>query len=86
MKPTPHLKSTVAHVKWILCGMLLAGGLGIGLTSQVARGQGNPNPGVIPSQARAYGLSYGEAPGGRPVPTPRPRPTPFPRLGTGPTS
>jgi hypothetical protein len=30
------------------------------LTSQVARGSRNPNPGVIPPQARAYGLTYGE--------------------------
>jgi hypothetical protein len=49
------------------------------LTSQVVNGQGNPNAGAISSQARVYGLSYGEAPGGRPLPTPRPRPTPFPR-------
>src|SRR5438445_10750474 len=60
MKPTSHLKSAVTHMKWILCGILLAVGLGIGLTSQVAMGQGNPNPGVIPSHARAYGLSYAE--------------------------
>ena len=61
MKPTSHLKSAVTHVKWILCGMLLAVGLGISLTSQIAaRNQGNPNPGVIPPHARAYGLSYGE--------------------------
>src|SRR5437660_12901041 len=60
MKITSHLKSGLAHLKWILCGMLLAGGLVIGLTSQVARGSGNPNPGVIPPQARAHGLSYGE--------------------------
>lgn len=60
MKPTSHVKSAVTHVKWILCGMLLAVSLAIGLTSQVASGQGNPNPGVIPSEARAYGLSYGE--------------------------
>jgi len=30
------------------------------LTSQVARGAGNPNPGVIPPHARAHGRSYGE--------------------------
>ena len=30
------------------------------LRSQVASGQRNPNPGVIPPQARAYGLSYAE--------------------------
>ena len=60
MKPTSHLKSAVTHVKWILCGILLAVGLGIGLTSQEARGSGNPNPGVIPPHARAYGLSYSE--------------------------
>jgi len=60
MKPTSHLKSAVTHMKWILCSMLLAVGLGMGLTSQVARGQGNPNPGVIPPHARAYGLSYAE--------------------------
>ena len=86
MKQLIHLKSAVTHVKWILCGMLLAGGLGIGLTSQEARGQRNPNPGVISPQARAYGLSYGETPGGRPAPTPRPRPTPFPRPVIGLTS
>ena len=64
MKPTSHLKSAVTRVKWswlsILCRLLLAGGLVIGPTNQVARGQGNPNPGVIPPHARAYGLSYGE--------------------------
>src|SRR5213075_2284471 len=49
MKPTSHLKSAVTHVKWNLCGMLLAGGLGLGLTSQIASGTGNPNPGVIPT-------------------------------------
>ena len=30
------------------------------LTSEVAMGHGNPNPGVIPPHARAHGLSYGE--------------------------
>jgi len=60
MKPTSHLKSAVTHVKWNLCGMLLAGGLGLGLTSQIASGTGNPNPGVIPPHARAHGLSYAE--------------------------
>jgi hypothetical protein len=40
--------------------MLLAGGLVIGVTSQVAMGRGNPNPGVIPPHARPHGLSYGE--------------------------
>ena len=60
MKPTSHLKSAVTHMKWILCSMLLAVGLVIGPTSQVAMGQGNRNPGVIPPHARAYGLSYAE--------------------------
>jgi hypothetical protein len=60
MKQLTHLKSAVTHVKWILCGMLLAGGLGFGLTNQVVRGSGNPNPGVIPSHTRGYGLSYAE--------------------------
>src|SRR4029077_10068164 len=60
MKTTALLKSAVTHVKWILCGMLLAGGLVIGPTSQVASGAGNPNPGVIPPHAQAYGLSYAE--------------------------
>jgi hypothetical protein len=40
MKPTSHLKSAVTHMKWILCSMLLAVGLGIGLTSQVASAPG----------------------------------------------
>src|SRR6266446_8274171 len=64
MKQLIHLKSAVARVKrpWlpILCGTLLAGTLVIGPTSQVARGQRNPNPGVIPPHAQGYGLSYGE--------------------------
>ena len=61
MKATSHLRSAVTHVKLTLCGMLLAGGLVIGLTSsQIAGGQVNPNPGVIPPQARPYGLTYGE--------------------------
>jgi len=60
MKTTALFKSAVTHVKWILCGMLLAGGLVIGPTSQVASGAGNPNPGVIPPHAQAYGLSYAE--------------------------
>src|SRR5213082_787661 len=60
MKQLAHLKSPVTHVRWILCGMLLAGGLVIGPTSQIARGDGNPNPGVVPPHARAYGLSYAE--------------------------
>jgi len=60
MKTTSHLKSAVTHMKWILCGMLLAGGLVIGPTSRVAVGQGNPNPGVIPPHARVHGLSYAE--------------------------
>src|SRR5438067_1550707 len=60
MKPASHLNSAVTHVKWILCGMLLAAALGIGLTGQVARASGNPNPGVIPPHARAYRLSYAE--------------------------
>jgi len=47
-------------MKWILCGMLPAGGLGIGLMGQVAKGQRNLNPGVIPPHARPYGLTYGE--------------------------
>ena len=79
MKTTSHLKAAVTGVIWILCSTLLAGGLGVGLTSQIVRGQGNPNLGVMLSQTRADGLSYGEMPGGRPIPTPRPRPTPFPR-------
>src|SRR5215831_9151207 len=57
MKPTSHLKSVVTQVT---CGLVLAASLAIGLTSQIASGQGNPNPGVIPPQARPYGLSYGE--------------------------
>lgn len=60
MKITSDLKSAVNHGKWILCGILLAGGLGIGLTSQIARGDRNPNPGVTPPHARAYGSSYAE--------------------------
>ena len=60
MKPTSHLNSAVTHVKLTLCGMLLAGGLVIGLTSQAAMVERNPNPGVIPPHARPYGLSYGE--------------------------
>jgi hypothetical protein len=61
MKATSHLKSAVTRGKLTLCGMLLAGGLGIGLTSQIAASnQGNSNPGVIPPHARAYGLSYAE--------------------------
>jgi hypothetical protein len=60
MKQSTHVKSGVTNVKWIFCGMLLAIGLGSGPTSQVAKGQGNPNPGVIPPHARAYGLSYAE--------------------------
>jgi hypothetical protein len=65
MEQLIHLKSAVTRIErsWlsILCGMLLAIGLGLGLTSQVAaRNEGNPNPGVIPPQARAYGLSYAE--------------------------
>src|SRR5439155_12859637 len=60
MKQLTHLKSPVTHVRWILCGILLAGGLVIGPTSQIASGHANPNPGVIPPHARAYGLSYAE--------------------------
>src|SRR5262249_57204512 len=60
MKTTSHIKSKVTQPKWVLCGLLLALGLVIGPTSQVARGSGNPNPGVIPPHARAYGLSYAE--------------------------
>jgi hypothetical protein len=60
MKPTSHLKSAVTHPKGILCGILLAVGLGMALTSQVAMGSGNPNPGVIPPHARAHGHSYSE--------------------------
>ena len=68
MKATSHLRSAVSHVKWILCAMLLTGGLGIGLTNQLTRGagthepesHGNPNPGVIPPDARFHCLSYGE--------------------------
>src|SRR5438045_4256157 len=60
MKQLAQLRSAVTHVKLILCGRLLAGGLGLGLTSQVASGTGNPNPGVIPPHARAHGLSYAE--------------------------
>lgn len=68
MKATSHLKLAVTYVKWILCGMLLAGGLGIGLTNQVAKGtgkqesksHGNPDPRVIPPDARFHCLSYGE--------------------------
>jgi hypothetical protein len=55
MKPTSHLKSAVTHMKWIVCNMLLTVGLGMGLTSQVASGDGNPNPGVIPPHARGHG-------------------------------
>jgi hypothetical protein len=44
----------------ILLCTLLAGGLVIGLTSQVVEAQKNPNPAVIPPQAQPYGLSYGE--------------------------
>jgi hypothetical protein len=64
MKQLIHLKSRVTQVKlpWlsILCGLLLAGGLAMAPTSQAARAQRNPNPGVIPPHARPYGLSYGE--------------------------
>src|SRR2546429_9494488 len=60
MKATSHLKSAVTHVKLTLCGMLLVGGLVIGLTSQAAMVERNPNPGVIPPHGRPYGLSYGE--------------------------
>jgi hypothetical protein len=60
MKATSYLNSGVTHLRSILCGVLLAGGLGISLTSQVARCSGNPNPGVIPPHARAYGMSYAE--------------------------
>ena len=60
MKATSYLKSAVTRGKGILCGMLLAAALGIGLTGQVARASGNPNPGVIPPHARPYGLSYAE--------------------------
>jgi len=60
MKTTSHLKSAVTHVKLTLCGMLLVGGLVIGLTSQAAMVERNPNPGVIPPHGRPYGLTYGE--------------------------
>jgi hypothetical protein len=60
MKQLIHLKSGVTHLKWILCGMLLAGGLVMGPTSKVTVAQSNPNPGVIPPHARAYGLSYAQ--------------------------
>ena len=60
MKATSYLKSAVTRGKGILCGMLLAAALGIGLTGQIARASGNPNPGVIPPHARGYGLSYAE--------------------------
>jgi hypothetical protein len=60
MKQLIQFKSIVTHLKWILCGVLLAGGLSIGPTSQIAKGSGNPNPGVIPPHARAHGLSYAE--------------------------
>jgi hypothetical protein len=58
--PSLGLKSAVTHVKEILCGIVLVVGLSIGLTSQLASGTGNPNPGVIPPHARAHGLSYAE--------------------------
>src|ERR1044071_3518430 len=60
MKAMSDPKSAGTHLKWILCGMLLPVSLVIGPSSQVARATGNPNPGVIPPQARAYGLSYAE--------------------------
>src|SRR5947208_888904 len=64
MKQLTHPKSTVATVKshWLsmLSRLLLAGCLVIGPTDQLVMGQGNPNPGVIPPHARAYGLSYAE--------------------------
>jgi hypothetical protein len=44
----------------ILLCTLLAGGFVIGLASQVAEAQRNPNPEVIPPQAHPHGLSYGE--------------------------
>src|SRR5437016_14667237 len=61
MKQLTHLKSPVTHVRWILCGILLAGGLVIGPTSPIASGHGNPNPGVIPPHARASGSSHAES-------------------------
>src|SRR5262245_64614624 len=60
MKLRIHVKTRVTHLRWLLCSMLLAGGLGISLPSQAARAERNPNPGVIPPHARAYGLSYAE--------------------------
>jgi len=60
MKQLIHVKPGVTHLKWILCGALLAGGLSIGPTSRIASGAENSNPGVIPPHARAYGLSYAE--------------------------
>jgi len=64
MKAILHLKSTI--IPWVR-GPIRCPLLGrifllvpLLLTSQVASGHGNPNPGVIPPQARAHGLSYGE--------------------------
>ena len=64
MKAILHLKSTI--IFWVR-GPIRCPPLGrifllvpLLLTSQIARGQGNPNPGVIPPHARAYGLSYAE--------------------------
>jgi hypothetical protein len=52
-------RTMLKHTTILLC-TLLAGGFVIGLASQVAEAQGNPNPGVIPPQAHPYGSSYGE--------------------------
>jgi hypothetical protein len=41
MKVISYRRSAVTNVKWILCGMFLTGGLGIGLTSQAGRVQAN---------------------------------------------
>ena len=60
MKTTAHLKSAVTHVKWILCGMLLARRSRHRRDEPGSHGPGNPNPGVIPPHARAYGLSYAQ--------------------------
>jgi hypothetical protein len=68
MKATSHFKSAVTRWKWILCGLLLTGALGIGLTNQLASGtgtqksesHGNSNCKVIPPDARFHCLSYGE--------------------------
>src|SRR5713101_7010641 len=64
MKQLIQLNSAATRITrlWlsILCGLLLAGPLAIGPTSQAARGQRNLNPRVIPPHARPYGLSYGE--------------------------